>query len=130
VNKELWSVKAKTGLDYEFAAEFYEDIPYECWACRAPSLFTAEQQKHAFEVKRAYTWQRHVLCQRCFSRRNELTAEAASFARMWVANKAALAADRTQLLRWRELLDQLPRLGMRKDTARTRMLDKLIRGAP
>jgi hypothetical protein len=59
VDKEQWSEQSRRGLDYIFAAEHYEDIEFDCYACRAPSVFTAEQQKTLYEVKKAYVWARH-----------------------------------------------------------------------
>lgn len=129
VEKELWSEESRNSLDYVFASDFYEDQPFSCRACGLESIFTAEQQKYTYEVKKTFTWERHVLCQSCFQRRNELSAEAAVFQAAWTQDKAALKRDYSSLQRWMEVLEQLPSFGIRKDAARIRMLKKLLNNA-
>lgn len=34
----------------------YTDIGYSCWRCKKQNIFTAEDQKHSFEVKKNYFW--------------------------------------------------------------------------
>ena len=129
VKKELWSEKSKAGLDYAFAGQFYEDQRFTCRACGKPSVFTAEQQKYTYEVKKAYTWEQHVLCQACFSRRNKLEAKSADFAALWKKNKKGLKDDRAALRRWKEVLESLPRYGVPEDKARIRMITTLLDNA-
>jgi Probable zinc-ribbon domain len=129
VEKNHWSEQSRVGLAYAFAPEFYEDRPFTCRSCGTKSVFTAEQQKYTYEIKKAYVWEQHVLCQPCFDERNALTAEAAAIAACWVKEKAALASDAEVLRRWKEVLELMPRFGVRKDTARIRMLAKLLQSA-
>ncbi|MFA7174661.1 MAG: zinc-ribbon domain containing protein [Kiritimatiellia bacterium] len=129
INKELWSEKSRTGLDYVFAEEFYEDKPFQCRACGASSVFTAEQQKYTYEEKKAYTWEEHVLCSDCFKVRNQLSAESLAFLAVWVRDKRAAMANLQGVCRWKEILELLPRYGVRKDTARIRMLSKVLSNA-
>jgi hypothetical protein len=92
-------------------------------------VFTAEQQKYTYEVKKALIYQEHVLCERCFKERNKLEAASKAFLQSWSKNKAALKAKPGQLIRWREIVELLPKYGVRQDTARIRMLARLIRNA-
>jgi pyruvate/2-oxoacid:ferredoxin oxidoreductase alpha subunit len=129
INKELWSEESRRGLEYAFAAEFYEDIPFVCYTCGAKSIFTAEQQKSMYEVRKAYVWARHVLCPTCFKGKNELSAEAASFLATWLQDKGTITTNPARISRWKEVLELLPKYGVRKDTARIRMLSKLLENA-
>jgi Probable zinc-ribbon domain len=129
VEKELWSEKSRAGLDYTFAHAVYEDKAFNCRACGAASVFTAEQQKYTYEVKKSYTWEQHVLCPSCFQLRNVLTSEAMASLASWVEGRAALGTNVPFMRRWKEVLEQLPRYGVRKDTARIRMLEKLLENA-
>jgi len=126
IDKEQWSEKSRGGLDYVFASEFYEDKPFTCIACGQKAVFTAEQQKYTYEVKKAFTWEQHVLCATCFQQHNELLAEAAVFSASWESDKASLKGDRAALQRWKVVLELLPTYGIRKDAARIRMLTKLL----
>ena len=129
VNKELWSEESRRGLDYAFAPEFYEDKPFVCRACGSKSVFTAEQQKYTYEVKKAFTWEQHVLCPVCFHKRNELSAESSAFLAAWSQNKRAVVENLPTVRRWKEVLELLPTYGVRKDAARIRMLSKLLANA-
>lgn len=129
MNKDLWSEASRRGLDYAFASEFYEDIPFVCFTCGAKSIFTAEQQKYTYEVKKAYVWARHVLCPTCFKKKNELSAESASFLATWLQDKGTIATNPARISRWKDVLELLPKYGERKDTARIRMLSKLLENA-
>ena len=129
IDKELWSEKSKGGLDYVFAAELYEDKPFSCRACGQESIFTAEQQQYTYEVKKAAIDEQHVLCPVCFQQRNELFAESAALAASWTQDKALVKNNLLILRRWKEVLELLPKYGIRKDTARIRMLAKLLQNA-
>ena len=51
VNAGRWSRSSKQSFSYASPPERYEDIHYSCWRCKTPSVFTAEEQKEAFEVR-------------------------------------------------------------------------------
>jgi Probable zinc-ribbon domain len=126
VQLELWAPKSRGGLDEYFAGEFYEDKPFDCRACGKPSVFTAEQQKYTYEVKKALIHEQHVLCESCFTERTRLEAASVAFLKLWKHNKAVLQAHVGELGRWKEVLVLLPKYGVRQDTARIRMLTKLL----
>lgn len=67
VDKEQWSRSSKQSLSYDFPKKTYKDTPYKCSLCFADAVFTAEEQKHAFEVRKAYIWQARVLCASCWA---------------------------------------------------------------
>lgn len=129
IEKDLWSPKSRGGLDEFFAGEFYEDQSFICRACGRSSVFTAEQQKYTYEVKKALIHQKHVLCENCFKRRYELIAESRSFVEAWARDKRSLKGNRADLRRWRKVLEKLPTYGVRHDTARIRMLTRLLENA-
>lgn len=67
VNQEGWSEASKRSRSYEPNIEmFYFDEYYWCENCGAPSVFTAAQQKHEFEVKKKYIHRRRKLCDPCW----------------------------------------------------------------
>ena len=61
--------------------------------------------------------------------RNKLEAASKAFLKSWARNKAALQAKPGELMRWKEVLELLPTYGVRQDTARIRMLSRLIKNA-
>lgn len=126
IDKSQWSEKSKQSLDYEFASDFYEDKPFKCWRCGRDAVYKAEQQKYEYEVKKAYVWQQHILCEECFLARRRLEVENGNLVVRWQCEKQALKRDMDALRHWLEVLEELPRYSVRRDSARIRMLQKLI----
>lgn len=66
-NQEEWSEASKRSRSYEPNIEiFYFDEYYWCEHCGAPSVFTAAQQKHEFEVLKKYIHRHRKLCDPCW----------------------------------------------------------------
>lgn len=126
VDVDQWSEAARRRLGYLPAPSHYEDRRFKCRSCQSEAFFTAAQQKHEYEVKKAHYLRQHVLCPPCFARRSELQALNDHFESSWMARDQGLSADVPALLVWLDVLNELPRYGLRRDTARIRMLEKLI----
>lgn len=121
-----WSDAARRRLGYLPAPSFYEDRRFTCRSCQCEAFFTAEQQKHEYEVKKAHYLRQHVLCAPCFARRCELQTFNDHLAALWDAREQGARADVPGLLVWLEVLTDLPQYGVRRDTARIRMLERLV----
>lgn len=126
VEKELWSRSSKQSLAYDFAHKTYKDRSYNCWRCGSPSTFTAEEQKHAYEVRKAYIWQSRVLCATCWTEGQSIANQLRAFAARWKQNKQTLRADREFLVEWLRLLELHPEYGGRKNTATMAMLKRIL----
>ncbi len=126
VDTSQWSEESKRSLHYRSAPDVYEDKLFACRKCGCQAVFTAEQQKREYEVKKANTLQQHVLCQTCFVVRHELGAESSSFAERWQNDKARFKNEPQAIRRWIEVLNLLPQYGGYKDAGRIRMLAKLL----
>ena len=126
---ERWSAKSKQSVVYEFGFErskTYRDIEYSCWRCKASSVFTAEEQREAFEVRKAYIDQRRILCGDCWRVRRGLEASAREYRSRWKQRKSDLQKDRCFLSRWLECLEALPGYSAPRDTAGMAMLRRRI----
>lgn len=126
-DKEAWSEKSRSGVDYVLAPDFYDDLEFSCRRCGNAALFSAEQQKYTYEVEKAYIGQRRVLCDDCFQLRVALVEEASKLFAEWKADKRAMLGDAPKLSRWLDILASLPSFGLRPDTARVRMLTRILR---
>lgn len=104
----------------------YEDIHYACIHCSAPSTFTTEAQKDAFESRKAYLWQRRVLCENCFGVRRASECELRAIRSRWRGSRADVRRDPAALQRWLDLLLSLPAYGARRDVAAIAMVTKQI----
>jgi len=121
-----WSAPSRRSLAAEFAGTHYQDMPLRCRRCDSEFVFTAAQQRQAFEVRKAYIWQQRTLCAECWRQRLALTAELRRLQSRWRAQRATLKRDFAALRRWRELLRQLPFYGCRQDVAQIAMLERLL----
>ena len=126
VDAERWSRSSKQSYSYVSPPRNYEDIHYECWRCNTADVFTAAQQKAAFEVKQAYIWQRRILCQACFSERRRLEQISRAQSKQWREAKNKVARDRRFLEKWLNALEELPGYAARRNTANIAMLKKRL----
>ena len=122
----LWSEKSRSLLAAGWTKE-YRDIRYQCWHCGVPAVFTAQDQAHTFEVKKAPIDQRRILCNDCWRQSLEIRSELAACTRRWEDSKASLAADKEFLTHWLELVELLEKyVPYRPDTAKKNMLRRLL----
>jgi hypothetical protein len=120
-----WSDAARRRLGYLPAPAFYEDRVFACRSCQCEAVFTAEQQKFEFEVNQAHYRRQRIFCPSCFARRCELQSFNDHFASLWNAREEGSRTDVPGLLMWLDVLTELPQYGLRRDTARIRMLERL-----
>lgn len=123
---EQWSAQSKQSYVY-FYRRTYEDIPYYCWHCQEASIFTAQDQKYTFEVKKASIDQRRRLCQACWLASHHVRKSLIECEQQWNTSKVTLRRDMHFLAGWLDLLIKLEKYARSKrDVARKNMLSKLI----
>ena len=126
---EQWSDKSKQTVSYGFIRE-YIDKPYKCWRCREDCVFTAQDQKYTYEVKKASVDQRRSLCASCWSESHRIRNLLAECEQRWAEGKARLQTDRPFLTHWSKLLAALEEyVPYKPDTAKKNMLAKLLANA-
>lgn len=126
---ELWSDSSKQSYAYQSPHHReYSDRQYTCRRCGQPAVFTAEEQREAYEVRKAYIWQTRVLCAACFATRMQIEAELHGCAQRWQTARAEFQADTPFLLCWLGLLQQHVEYGGSQDVGNTHMLQALLRG--
>jgi hypothetical protein len=125
---EHWSEDSKRSVAYSFAPTPYRDRAYLCWRCKQPDVFTAAEQKHTFEVRKANISQQRILCRACHRERVALEREADGCRRRWAAERPVLARDPAFLRRWLAVLESLPGYNVSRDEANTLMLRRLVSG--
>lgn len=126
---ECWSDESKRSVAYwPLPAEPYRDKAYLCWRCRQPDVFTAAEQKHTFEVRKANISQQRVLCRACHREWVGLEREADDCRRRWAAERQTVRGDPAFLRRWLTVLEALPGYNGPRDAATIAMLRKLVAG--
>lgn len=104
-----------------------------CRCCGADCVFTAQDQKYTFEIKKAPIDQRRSLCAECWSESHRVRAALTAREDRWAVDKAALREDPDFLRDWLDLLLQWKAFNAYKlDVARINMLRRLLKldGSP
>ena len=122
---ECWSEDSKRSVAYQFTPRPYRDKAYLCWRCRAPDVFTAVDQKHAFEVLKVNISQGRILCGACHRERVQLDREARECRRRWAEERSDVENNAEFLQRWLAVLEALPGYNVREDSANIAMLTRL-----
>jgi hypothetical protein len=124
-----WSASSQCAVSADWTTE-YTSLRYSCWRCRASAVFTAQDQRYTYEVKKANINQQRSLCETCWKRSNAISKELAECEHQWAEAKSSLARDREFLSRWASLLDERDEyVPYKADTAKKNMLAKLLRDA-
>jgi hypothetical protein len=120
-----WSAKSQRSYSFGFV-KTYRDITYKCRRCGQSAVFSAVDQKHTYEVKKAPIDQRRSLCEACWRESLVIERDIESCRQQWKDLKLSLKSDQAFLKRWLELLGSGERYGRRADTAAKNMLRKLL----
>jgi hypothetical protein len=125
VNPNHWSEKSKRSVTFQVPPSHYEDVHYKCGRCRRDAVFTAVDQKLAFEGRKAHIWQSRTLCSECWSERRRIEHDIRGCQVRWRTDERQLQHDGEFLRRWLRLLESHPDYGRRKNHAGIAMLRRL-----
>jgi hypothetical protein len=120
-----WSEKSQ-GSVAASCRRHYTDRAYRCRACRKNVVFTAAEQKIAYEVKKTHITVQRVLCEACWRESHVVEKKIAAHEAQWAESKQVLANDAAFLSAWRALLTEHQRYGARVNSAAMNMLRKLL----
>jgi hypothetical protein len=121
-----WSEKSQQTISVNFVKQ-YVDIDYNCWRCKRAAVFTAEDQRYTFEVRKAPIDQRRILCGDCWKESLVIAKDIASNEIKWKESKSSLQKDVAFLENWLQLLTSRETyVPYHPNTATKKMLQKLI----
>lgn len=129
INAEHWSESSKCSSVFSVHPAQYEDIHYLCAKCGQSAVFTAIDQKLAYEVHKAYIWQRRKLCSKCWGEMQQIQRGIRNCQARWREHKQQLKQDIEFLRRWLGLLEAYPTYGGRPNPAAVVMLQRLMKAA-
>jgi len=121
-----WSEKSRRSVSFHYIKE-YHDIVYKCRRCKEPAVFSATDQLHTYEVRKASIDQRRVLCEKCWRELLVIDSSIASCKQQWAKMKWKLRSDEVFLNTWLQLLTSRQQyVPYRVDSATRNMLRKLL----
>jgi hypothetical protein len=129
-DSKKWSEKSRRSVSFHFVKE-YHDITYKCRCCKESAVFSAVDQLYTYEVRKASSDQRRVLCEKCWRKLLVIDSDIASCRQQWASMKRKLRLDEVFLSTWLQLL--ISRQGYvpyRVDIATRSMLRKLLNQLP
>lgn len=106
--------------------EYYEDFSYTCRGCAQDFVFTAAEQKQAFEVDHVYIHWSPKLCIDCKAQKQSAAESVRHYEARWRADKEAVEQDRSFLKRWRRSLKTHARFGGGVNSDVTAMLQRVL----
>lgn len=126
VNSLLWSERSKKSLISSDPPREYRDKLYTCDACATRSVFTADQQRDAFEIEKVYVLQQRGLCDVCWLLWRKLKQEIKACRDRWQSDKSQLKQCQDFQRRWLALLQDVRRFGRKSDHGNIAMLKRLL----
>lgn len=127
IDREQWSESSKRSYAFHYKSTTYEDIAYKCIKCGTGAVFTADEQKFTYEVKKQYIWRRRVLCPQCNGELYKLREAEKEFQKLWSKERESLKANREFLAKWLAILEAIPTYRQRTRSAMKSKLEKLLK---
>ncbi len=128
IDRSKWSPSSqRSGGHYDECAIYYENLAYRCRKCEMSCVFTAEQQKEAYEERKEYVWRIPSLCPSCETQRNLLRAEVKECQEAWNCKREVLSKNRNFLEQWRLILREIETYGRKGSSpSNVIMISKLL----
>lgn len=132
IDRSEWSRSSQNsyGSHYDKRATNYENIAYRCKKCFAACVFTAAEQKHAYEVEKRFIWWLPSLCEKHQAELVKLKTEERACQERWNNEKAALESNAQFLQRWLFVLKEILSYGKRGNPTIITMLTKRLTNLP
>lgn len=125
IERSKWHKPSYLG-HYGESATHYEGIRTRCLKCGTSFVFSARDQKQAFETEHRYPGFLPSLCPTCSGEWQTLEQGILECEHSWEANRTRLANDQEFLRRWLTLLKKGLPYGKKRFESRIRMLNKSI----
>jgi len=127
IDRSLWSHSSQrsSGGEYDAAATHYEGIRFRCRACEASCVFTAEEQRIAYEEHKKFVSWLPSLCAACGTELTGLQSRAQLYQAQWNSAREAMATDKSFLESWLAVLQSLRAHGKANESMEHMLLRRL-----
>lgn len=123
LDKRQYSDASKRSVGFEFLGSHYADISYQCIKCKKEAIFTAKEQKQAYEVRKEYMWAKRQLCDACWREIRQIKKQLLQCEQNYLDDKTHLQ-DANFLSEWLNLLELYPKYGKKGNPARITFVKK------
>ena len=131
IDKSQWSKSSQksSGGHYDARATHYENIAYRCVKCFAAGIFSAEEQKKSYEVRKEYVGRIPTLCGNCELELTALRKQDKEFLEQWNIHKETLRGNPEFLTNWLHTLNEISKFGKPYNRSAVTMLSRLVAGS-
>jgi len=126
VDFDRYSRNSKNSYGLHLRENFYSNITYKCRSCGKLDIFSAIEQKKAYENRQEYYEQKRILCQDCWRSKRRLLKLAQNLEAEYCRNKQAKLEDLDFLLSWFNTLNEYKKYSHRYNHMRIKFLRKHI----
>ena len=127
IDRTQWSQSSqRSSGHYDSRANQYENISYQCVKCELIAIFTAEEQKYSYEVKKQFIRRIPNLCATCQTKLESLLATEKEFQQSWSVNSHALKSNVVFLKDWLTLLREIHTFGKATNYTMVKGILKLL----
>ncbi len=126
INRKAWSEESKRSYAYLSNEAYYEDEKYKCNKCGKIAVFSAQEQKRAYEEKKRYIWQKRTLCPSCYSKYKDIKSKMSYFEQNLGSKLKGQSIDSSIIKEWLNILKELPSYGKPLDSAKVAMFEKML----
>lgn len=112
--------------NYDSKAAYYENIAFICAKCESPSIFSAEEQKYVYEVKKKFIRWFPTSCYDCRQKLDILLALDRQSQKLWNTNKDILKKDCVFLENWLSTIKEIETYQKPANTTMTTCLTRLL----
>jgi hypothetical protein len=126
INRNAWSEESKCSYAYLSNEAYYEDEKYKCYKCGKMAVFSAQEQKKAYEEDKRYIWQKRTLCPSCYLTYKNIKTKISYFEKQIGSKLKGRSIDSSVIIEWHSMLKELPTYGKPLDKAKLALLEKML----
>ncbi|WP_152600140.1 zinc-ribbon domain containing protein [Cellvibrio mixtus] len=129
IDRARWSKSSQRsqGSHYSSNAMYYENISYLCVMCKNKSIFSAEDQKFSYEVKKQFIWRIPTLCHNCHENLTRLLSKEREFQKLWNVNREEMKLNVSFLKDWLNTIKEIHAHGKTTNYTMVAGILKLLR---
>mgnify|MGYP001606110043 CR=1 FL=1 len=126
VEPDRYSQSSKQSYGHEIRSrqKYYEDIEYVCRSCGRKDIYSAFEQKKAYENRKDYICCTRVLCQKCWRNKRNLLKLAHEMEKQYCLNKQVHLNSEKFLREWLHVLCEYKKYSYRFNHQRIRFIER------
>ncbi len=129
VEPEKYSESSKQSFGHEIRSrqQYYEDIEYKCRACSKIDVYSAFEQKKAYENRKDYIDCTRVLCQNCWRNKLSLLKQSQEMEKEYCSSQEAILSNEKFLRNWLNVLTEYKKYSYNYNHQRIKFIEKHLK---